>query len=79
MFIRCYELTKVFTVSSHTSKEFIPLNITILTVSDTRTEADDTSGDLLKSMAEEVGHHVLEKVIVIGGLEEEEEKRILDR
>ena len=51
-------------MSKPTSKEFIPLNIVILTVSDTRTDENDTSGDLLRSNAEEVGHTVLEKVIV---------------
>ena len=30
-----------------TEKQFIPLNIAILVVSDTRTDADDTSGVLI--------------------------------
>lgn len=45
--------------------EFIPLNISILTVSDTRTSANDTSGDLLVEKASSAQHRVLEKQIVI--------------
>jgi molybdenum cofactor biosynthesis protein B len=47
-----------------TEKQFIPLNIAILVVSDTRTDADDTSGNTLAERAREAGHHVLEKKIV---------------
>lgn len=43
---------------------FIPLNIAVLTVSDTRTEADDKSGQLLKDKAEATGHTVVSKEIV---------------
>lgn len=43
---------------------FIPLNIAVLTVSDTRTEADDTSGALLKDKAEAAGHRVVASEIV---------------
>ena len=50
---------------SHNSpREFIPVHIAILTVSDTRTEANDTSGATLKSRAEEAGHNVVEKLII---------------
>ena len=45
-------------------KSFIPLNIAILVVSDTRTEADDASGKTLVDRATEAGHHVVEKKIV---------------
>jgi molybdopterin adenylyltransferase len=47
-----------------TDKNFIPLNIAILVVSDTRTDADDTSGKTLAERATEAGHHVIEKKIV---------------
>ena len=47
-----------------TEREFRPLNITVLTVSDSRTEADDTSGKTLASRLTEAGHHFVEKVIV---------------
>jgi molybdenum cofactor biosynthesis protein B len=42
---------------------FIPLKIAVLTVSDTRTEADDKSGGLLKAKAESAGHRVVAKEI----------------
>jgi len=47
-----------------TDKNFIPLNIAILVVSDTRTDADDVSGKTLVERATEAGHHVIEKKIV---------------
>lgn len=43
---------------------FVPLNIAVLTVSDTRTEETDKSGKILQEGAEEAGHNVVEKVIV---------------
>lgn len=45
-------------------REFIPLDIAVLTVSDSRTEADDKSGQLLRKMIEEGGHRLAEKCIV---------------
>ena len=47
-----------------TEKQFMPLNIAILTVSDSRTEADDVSGKTLVERVEQAGHHVFEKKIV---------------
>ncbi|MGZ5049514.1 MAG: molybdenum cofactor biosynthesis protein B [Methylobacter sp.] len=47
-----------------TEKQFIPLNIAILVVSDTRTDADDVSGKTLSDRASEAGHRVVEKKIV---------------
>ena len=43
---------------------FIPLNIAVLTVSDTRTAENDRSGDTLASLAEEAGHRVHDRSIV---------------
>jgi molybdenum cofactor biosynthesis protein B len=43
--------------------QFIPLNIAILTVSDTRTEEDDTSGKVLVERLQEAGHKLAEKAI----------------
>jgi len=43
---------------------FMPLSIALLTVSDSRTEADDKSGALLRGMAETAGHRVVAKEIV---------------
>ncbi len=43
---------------------FKALSIGVLTISDSRTEADDTSGKLLVSKLTEAGHHCAEKAIV---------------
>ena len=43
---------------------FIPLNIAVLTISDSRTEETDKSGLILKERALEAGHKVVEKAIV---------------
>jgi molybdenum cofactor biosynthesis protein B len=43
---------------------FVPLNIAVLTVSDTRTEETDKSGNILRESAEQSGHKVVEKAIV---------------
>ena len=43
---------------------FIPLDIAVLTVSDSRTESDDKSGALLRDKAEGGGHRVVAKEIV---------------
>ena len=43
---------------------FIPLNIAVLTVSDSRTLADDGSGDTLQGRAEAAGHQIVAREIV---------------
>ena len=53
-----------------TSRQFVPLKIAILTVSDTRTAATDKSGDTLQARAEEAGHAVVERAIVPDDMEE---------
>ena len=45
-------------------RAFIPLNIAVLTVSDTRTESDDTSGATLVTGLTEEGHRLLDRKIV---------------
>jgi molybdenum cofactor biosynthesis protein B len=45
-------------------RDFIPLNIAVLTVSDSRTEANDKSGHLLVDKLKQAGHHKAEKSIV---------------
>lgn len=47
----------------HASTEFLPLNIAVLTVSDTRTEANDTSGDTLEHLLNEAGHRLRQRRI----------------
>jgi molybdenum cofactor biosynthesis protein B len=46
------------------TRPFLPVNIAILTVSDTRTEADDKSGRSLVEMVTRDGHRVAAKRIV---------------
>ncbi len=46
------------------SRQFIPVSIAVLTISDSRTEADDKSGGLLAGRVERAGHSVADKTIV---------------
>ena len=46
------------------SRAFVPINIAILTISDTRTIETDRSGDLLKERIESYGHQVVARSIV---------------
>lgn len=46
------------------AKEFIPLNIAVLTVSDTRNEETDKSGATLIERLEKAGHKKIDKKIV---------------
>ncbi|MFU0758709.1 Molybdenum cofactor biosynthesis protein B [Serratia marcescens] len=49
---------------SHASSEFIAAHIAILTVSDSRGAAEDTSGQYLQDAAHEAGHQVVDRAIV---------------
>ena len=46
------------------SRAFQPINIAVLTVSDTRTEATDSSGDILAARVTGAGHHLAARRIV---------------
>ena len=46
------------------SRPFIPVNIAVLTVSDTRSFAEDKSGDTLAKRIEEAGHIVADRKIL---------------
>ncbi len=46
------------------NRTFLPLNVAVLTVSDTRTEDDDRSGNLLRERALSAGHVLVEKRIL---------------
>ena len=46
------------------SRAFIPVKIAVLTISDTRTEADDKSGQTLVSRLVDAGHILADKVII---------------
>lgn len=48
----------------HAIADFQPAMLAVLTVSDTRTEENDTSGQFLVNAATEVGHQVVAKSIV---------------
>lgn len=43
---------------------FVPFNVAVLTVSDTRKSCNDTSGNYLSLSVKEAGHHVNEHLIV---------------
>lgn len=45
-------------------RPFIPLNLSVLTVSDSRTPDTDVSGDLLVSLINASGHHLLHRALV---------------
>lgn len=46
------------------SRDFMPLNIAVLTVSDTRDLSQDRSGDVLVSRLEDTGHALVARAIV---------------
>jgi len=49
---------------SHVSSQFVPLNVAVLTVSDTRTAETDTSGQYLFDQLISAGHTVVERLIL---------------
>jgi len=49
--------------------EFKPINIAVLTISDTRTRADDTSGDLLAGRVEAAGHVLAARDVIKDDIE----------
>jgi molybdopterin adenylyltransferase len=51
------------------SKEFVPLKIAVLTVSDTRDLADDKSGATLAERIEKAGHALADRAIVTDDVE----------
>ena len=48
---------------------FVPLNVAVLTVSDTRTRANDTSGDLIQERLEAAGHKVAARAVLKDDIE----------
>lgn len=56
------------------TRDFKPINIALLTVSDTRTAADDTSGQLLADRIKAAGHNLVARAI-----ERDEVQRISNR
>jgi molybdopterin adenylyltransferase len=51
-------------IPEHEQRDFLPLSIAVLTVSDSRTEETDKSGQLLVKRLEAAGHGLAEKAIV---------------
>ncbi|PCJ69391.1 MAG: molybdenum cofactor biosynthesis protein B [Rhodobiaceae bacterium] len=47
------------------TRSFVPIRIAVMTVSDTRTHVDDTSGNTLAARIEKAGHELADRVIVI--------------
>ena len=52
------------------TRTFLPLNIAILTVSDSRTRANDTSGDVLAERIAGAGHNLAARMIVLDDIDE---------
>jgi molybdenum cofactor biosynthesis protein B len=50
--------------SGSNERQFVPLNVAVLTISDTRTEETDKSGNVLISRLQKAGHTLHEKIIV---------------
>lgn len=51
-------------IDKENERPFIPLKIAVLTISDSRIEETDKSGQLLVKRLEEAGHRLLEKLIL---------------
>lgn len=49
---------------SKTPRPFLPLNVAVLTLSDSRTRENDTSGDLIEEKLKTAGHKVVARTIV---------------
>ena len=47
-----------------TSLDFVPINIAIITISDSRTIENDTSGDTLEKRITNAGHHMIKRIII---------------
>lgn len=61
-------------MSEQSPREFVPVRIAVMTVSDTRSLANDVSGDTLEARIKDAGHIVAGRVIV-----PDEKPRIVDR
>ena len=47
-----------------TSLKFVAINIAVITISDSRTTENDTSGDTLEKRINEAGHHMIKRTII---------------
>ena len=48
-----------------TSLDFVPINIAVITISDSRTKENDTSGDTLEKRITNAGHRLILSLIHI--------------
>ena len=55
---------------SHAEKEFVSLRIAVLTVSDTRTLENDTSGQYLADKLAEAGHKLCDRKLLLDSVDE---------
>src|SRR6202000_2634924 len=51
------------------SRRFVPLNIAVLTISDTRSLADDKSGSTLADRLTAAGHRLAAREIIVGDID----------
>ncbi|WP_431688451.1 molybdenum cofactor biosynthesis protein B [Hahella sp. NBU794] len=51
-------------MGQHIVAEFMPLNVAVLTVSDTRTQETDTSGQALVDGARGAGHEIVDRTLI---------------
>lgn len=56
-------------MSKKTKAPFVPLNVALLTVSDTRTRENDTSGDLIQERLDAAGHKIAAREILKDDIE----------
>ena len=47
-----------------TSLDFVPINIAVITISDSRTKENDTSGDTLEKRITDAGHILIKRTII---------------
>ena len=47
-----------------TSLDFVPINIAVITISDSRTKENDTSGDTLEKRITDAGHKMIKRTII---------------
>ena len=47
-----------------TSLDFVPINIAVITISDSRTKENDTSGDTLEKRITDAGHTMIKRAII---------------
>ena len=57
-------MKRAYTSGMHSDRDFIPLRLCVLTVSDSRTLAEDGSGDYLVAALTEAGHRLHERALL---------------